>query len=288
MTIYQKIKSRLGYSLSGWNIKDFKSGIDFAKNNGFKVVEVNLNMPLFFPENINQKDRKEIKSYALMNNIEIALHTPEEVNLLSLQDEIRKAGIIILKKTIDFAKDLGVKRVTTHLGTSLLFSLSKGEKIFLINQYPEVFKRILKDSLTEVVDYAGNKIWLCIENARDFSGAVAKVLDEILKEKNLYLTMDIAHFKCHLEPSKQKETEQFFLHHLDKIKNCHLHGIGQGVYGVYDHALINQGNIDFVYYFNLLAPLDINFIFEIRPEEKAVECLKKFEKYEDILTREVE
>ena len=287
MTVYQKIKKRLGYSAAGWEIKNFKKGVDFAKNNGFKVVEVNLNMPPFFPENINRKSREEIKTYALVNNIEISLHAPEEINLLSLQDDIRKTGITILKKTIDFAKDLGVKRVTTHLGTSLLFSLSKGERVFLIDFYPEVFKKNLKHSLTEVADYANDKIWLCVENARDFSGIVAEVLDEALKQKNLYLTIDIAHFKCYVETSKQIETKQFFLNHLDRIKNCHLHGIGQGEYGPYDHALISEDDINFPYYFNLLAPLDINFIFEVRPEEKAVECLKEFEKYESILTKAV-
>lgn len=257
---------KIGYAASAGE-KNIYDTIDYAHDNNFHAVELNINMPIFFPEKFDAEERKKIKEYSKKKEVEITFHAPEDISLLQLQKVIREAGINRLKEVIDFGYDIGASRLTMHVGGAVCFTLTD-RKVYMDELFYDEFKGVLKSSLKELIDYSRGKIKLCVENSGRFpEKVVQETLDEILsKEKDLFLTWDIGHSY----ENKYNEVE-FFLRHLDRIRTCHVHDNN----GKSDHQVVGQGNVDFKWHFGKMKDRDIVYIIEVRPREKAAESLEQ-------------
>lgn len=257
---------KLGYAASAGE-KDIYDTIDYAYNNNFSAVELNINMPIFFPERFDSEERGRVKEYAEKRGVELTFHAPEDISLLQLQKGVREAGISRLKEVIDFGCGIGASRLTMHVGGAVCFTLTD-RKVYMDELFYDEFKNVLEDSLKELVDYSKGKIKLCIENSGRFpEKLVQEVLDEMLsKEEDLFLTWDIGHSY----ENKYSEVK-FFLRHLDKIRTCHIHDNN----GLSDHQVIGQGNVDFNWHFEKMKDSDVVYIIEVRPRQKATESAAK-------------
>nr|WP_307897682.1 hypothetical protein [Clostridium botulinum] len=49
---------KIGYAASAGE-KEIYDTIDYAYENGFSAVELNINMPIFFPEKFDKNERKK-------------------------------------------------------------------------------------------------------------------------------------------------------------------------------------------------------------------------------------
>lgn len=244
--------------------KSIYDTIDFAISNGFNAVEINMNVPMFFPENYSKEDRLNIKNYTSHKGIVLTLHAPEDISLLQLQEDIRKAVINRFKTIIQFGIDIGAKNLTLHVGPSVCFTLTD-RKSYMEESYENEYKNVLKKNLKEIIDFAEDKINICVENSGRFpKEVVQETVQELLDIDNLYLTWDIGHS---LE-NKYKEIE-FFIKNIDKIRTCHIHDNN----GKSDHQVPGTGLIDFNWHFNLMKDKPIVYIIEVRPREKAAESL---------------
>lgn len=269
MEKYPLLIQRLGYA-AGVGEKDIKGAIDYAVSNGVNIVELNMNMPCFFPENYSLEERQKIKAYAAEQGVGLSIHAPEDISLLNLHDIVREAGIVRIKEVIHFGEDIGANRMTLHIGNSVCFSFTDHIQ-YMHEIIPERYKEILCQSLIELRSFAKGKIMICIENVGAFTQSVVQeVLDELLPQGGLYLTWDIGHSYG----NKFKE-DDFFRKHLDKIRNAHIHDHT----GTRDHQVFGEGMIDFDYYFDLFKELDVNLIFEVRPREKAIESINRFREF---------
>lgn len=256
---------KIGYAASAGEVDLFDT-LRYTHEHGFDCVELNINMPIFFPENFTKDDREKIKQYKDENNIEITLHAPEDITLLQLQKNIREASIQRLKEVIDFGYDIGASRMTMHIGSAVCFTLTD-RKSYLDELYYDEYKNVLKKSLTELMNYSKDKIMLCVENSGRFpERVVQETLEELLKEDHLYLTWDIGHSY----ENKYNEVA-FFLKHIDKIRTCHLHDHN----GLSDHQIIGSGNLAFKWHIDKMKDVDIIYIIEVRPRENAVKSLEK-------------
>ena len=86
----------------------------------------------------------------------------------------------------------------------------------------------------------------------------------------LFLTWDIP--KSHSDTGEPiVEVENFLMRHLEKVRECHLHG---QKLGKYSHDIIGVGKINFSHYLKILVPQDVHFTLEIRPRENALKSLK--------------
>ncbi|SET08712.1 Sugar phosphate isomerase/epimerase [Natronincola peptidivorans] len=254
----KKILDRVGYAAT-LGEKDFISAIDFAVKHGFSAIEVNLNVPAFFPERYNQQQRKEIKQKVEGEGIALSFHAPEDIPLYHLHPVVRRAGLERLKECIDFGGEIGGKRITFHPGASVCFTQTD-KKIYLQEIYAEEFTTLFKEALIELRDHAAGKIMPCVENVGNFNEDIRNVLKELLPQGNLYLTWDIGH------SFGQEDNQSFFKENLAYIRNCHIHDHN----GTQDHQVIGEGKTDFLYYFELLQEIDTSFIVEVRPIEKAL------------------
>lgn len=257
---------KIGYAASAGE-KDIFDTIKYAHDNKLNAVELNINMPIFFPEKFNKEERKKIKKYSNDMEVEITFHAPEDISLLQPHEVVREAGLKRIKEVMDFGDDIGATRMTMHVGPAVCFTLTD-RKAYMDELFYDQFKEILKNSLKELVEYSKGKIKLCIENSGRFpEKLVQETLDEmLLKEDDLFLTWDIGHSY----ENKYNEVE-FFLRHLDKIRTCHVHDNN----GKSDHQVVSEGNVDFKWHFNKMKNSEVVYIIEVRPRNKAVESLPK-------------
>lgn len=264
---YKNIFDRLGYAAT-LGEENICTVIDFAKKKGFTAIEINLNVPAFFPEKYNKQEREEIKEKVEKEGIILSFHAPEDIPLYHLHPSVRRAGLDRMKECIDFAREIGGQKITIHPGESVCFTQTD-KKIYLIDVYAEDFKRIFKESLIELRDHARDGVKVCIENVGNFNNLIKDVLQELLPMGGLYLTWDIGH-------SYGKEEDiDFFKKNLQYIRNSHIHDHN----GNQDHQVIGEGKIDFMRYFQLLKDVDTSFILEVRPVEKALLSRDKLETF---------
>lgn len=240
--------------------------IDFAFENNMNAVEINLNVPIYFPENFSMEERVKIKEYAMKKGITLSMHAPEDITLLQLQSSIRRATIDRLKEIIDFGIHIGGRALTLHVGPSVCFTLVD-RKSYMEEFHKEEYMKILKDSLLELVNHADNKLMICVENSGRFTeNLIQETLQELLETSNLSLTWDIGHSY----ENKYNEVE-FFTKNIYKIKTCHVHDNN----GKSDHQIPGTGGVNFTKIFNLMKDKDIVYIIEVRPREEAVKALEK-------------
>ena len=197
----------------------------------------------------------------------LSFHAPEDIPLYHLHPSVRRAGLERLKECIVFGGEIGGEKITFHPGASVCFTQTD-KKIFLQDEYIDLFKGLLKESLIELRDYAKGKIMPCVENVGNFNGMIREVLEELLPQGNLYLTWDIGH------SYGQRENQDFFAQNLQYIRNCHIHDHN----GLQDHQVIGEGKIDFIHYFKLLENNNTSFVLEVRPVEKALISRDNLEK----------
>lgn len=275
MTKFERIRSRIGYHVV--YDKSIEDAIDYASANGFTSIQVDLTMPKFFSEKYVKATRRQIRDYAKKRNVELTLHLPgEDFSLQTLHPKIRSAIVKRVKEVIDFANDISATRVTIHPGTVPVFSMPGLGDVPITEQYPDLHKEALENALRELSRYAKGKTCLCIENS-PFSKIVMDVLDKLLSdEENIFLAWDIAK-TYNRDGSLKVDVEEFFLKHLDKVRECHLHDRSEEG----PHDVIGKGKIDFARYLNLLGDLDVGYTIEVRPRERALHCLQIIEEFKN-------
>jgi len=180
-----------------------------------------------------------------------------------------------MRELIDFAQDIQAIRVTVHLGNVPVFTMPGIGDVPISEQYPDLHKKTLEKALRYLSRYAAGKTTLCVENA-PFNDIVMDVLNALIDKEDLFLTWDIA--KTYRQDGRLiAEVEDFFLKHLDKVRECHLHDRTERG----SHEILGRGKIDFIRYLNLLGDRDIDYTIEVRPRERALTCLRIIKGFKD-------
>jgi len=258
---------RLGYHVV-YDV-DIYDAIDFASKHRFGYVVPDLMIPRFFPECFSQSERRSIREVAAAKGVSISFHGPSDyLNLGTLYPEVKRAVLDRMKLCIDFARDVGAERFTIHADPPFDFVYA-GRKGTYLKDHWTIYKDSLKQGLRELVDHARGEIHICVENDR-LSRMAMEVLEELLPTGRLFLTWDIPKgYTITGEPIV--DVENFFLRHLEKVKECHLH---DQRLGKHSHDILGVGKIDFARYLKTLVPRNVYFTLEIRPRNNALKSLK--------------
>jgi sugar phosphate isomerase/epimerase len=245
------------------------NAIEFASRYGFGYIVPDLMVPRFFPERFRQSKRRRIREVAASRNVSISFHGPSDyLNLGTLYPEVRKAVLHRIKMCLDFARDVEAERFTIHIDPPFDFVFA-GRKGTYLKDHWSTYRDALKQSLLELIDHSQRDVLICVENDR-LSKMAIEVLEELLPRGKLSLTWDIP--KSHTIAGEPiVEVENFFMRHLKKVKECHLHGQKPGMCS---HDILGVGKIDFAHYLKMLVSRDVCFTIEIRPREKALKSLK--------------
>jgi len=260
------IVDRIGYQAM-FDEKDICEAIDFAEENGFPVVEVNLNCPHFSPESVDRVGRLRVRQYSESKRVRLILHAPEGLSMMNVQAAVRKASVEIIKQLMDFGNQIGADRMTYHLGSSVPMVVC-GERRQLHTLYTREYGGALMKSLEEIGEYSENRLLPCVENTSGFRyDFAAEVLAEFLRN-GFYLTWDIGHTN-YLKGRGRQEEIDYFLKHRDRIRVVHIHDN----YGSRDeHNVVGDGTVDFTHCLSLLDSPLTELIFEVRPRENALLC----------------
>ena len=156
-----------------------------------KVYELGLNsIEIEFVRNIylNQKKAEEVGKLAKELNIQLTVHAPYFINLLSNQKSTLEASKKRILDSLDRAERMGAKAVVVH--AAYYGSLSKEEAF-------EKMKNITEEILDEMKKIGVNKTLLAYETMAkesQFAGLeeLLKLMKEI-KSRQLTVNVDFAH-----------------------------------------------------------------------------------------------
>ncbi len=247
---------------------DILDAIDFASKHGFGYVVPDLMIPRFFPERFSQSERRHIQQAAASRNVSISFHAPSDyLNLGTLYPEVRNAILNRMKLCLDFARDVEAERFTIHINPPFDFVFA-GKNGSYLKDHWTLYKNALKQSLLELTEHS-REVAVCVENDR-LSDIALEVLEELLPTGKLFLTWDIP--KSHTDEGRPlTQIENFLMHHIERIRECHLH---DQKLGKHSHDILGVGKINFSHYLKMLTPRDVYFTLEIRPRENALKSLK--------------
>jgi sugar phosphate isomerase/epimerase len=264
-------RKRFGYHVVyDTNICD---AIGFASRTGFGYIVPDLMIPRFFPERFSQRDRRRILEATKSNNVSISFHAPSDyLNIGALYPEVKQAVVSRMKLCMDFADDVQAQRFTVHVEPPYDFVLAGRQGTFLKDHW-KTYKDSIKEGILVLVDNAPKNLQVCVENDR-LARIVIEALEETLPSRKLFLTWDIP--KSFTTDGKPlKEVQDFFMRHLDKIAECHVH---DQKLGKPSHDAVGAGRINFQPYLRILMPMDVFFTIEVRPREAALKSLQRLEK----------
>ncbi len=240
---------------------------EFASQYGFHHIELLMDHPNFYHENISHVEVVELKgSY----DLDVLIHaSATATNFISISSEMRKASYRELEKTIFFADRCEAKLITFHLGWNPGFITSRGF-IFKKDWYSKHNHRVIKEEmgrfLRSVEDKKDN-ILLCLENTIDMDEMTKKAIEDVLQETDLHLTFDAGHWNV-------KSSHDIFIKHFDRVRNIHLHD-NRG--DLDTHMTLGKGSLDLS-----MIPFERydGFVtLELRDEKATVESKDHLERY---------
>ncbi len=244
--------------------------VDFIIENGFSAVEFRDEYP--FSENISDKKAESIKEKLIQNNIRCSVHLPfYDINLAAFREDVRRAGINILKKSLNKAWKLGASTVTVHGG-------SMRRNYYSENWEAYAYKLSLL-SLKELVEEASKyNITILLENLNLFKKnerVVHALPEEMLKTKRelnnrIGFTLDVGHIvSTSLDPVAFVEklgSNNILLSHLN---DNHLTSD--------EHLAVGEGLIDYQTF--ITAYIERKWKFPLLFETTTVESALKSRKY---------
>jgi len=259
-------RERFGYHVVyDRNVLD---AIDFAAAHGFGYIVPDLMIPRFWPERLNQQNRRRIRRHASDRGVSVSFHGPSDnLNLAAPYPEVRSGILKRMRLCLELAEDLEAERFTIHPSQPPGFASAGGPGTYL-EEHRDMYAEALSDGIRGVVSVAGG-VQVCVEN-EPLTPFVEGVLEGLLaEEEGLFLTLDAPKA---MDPGKgpPERVEAFYLRHIGRVREAHLHDRRPG--GMY-HDVLGQGDVDVLKYLRMLEPHDVHFTLEIRPRENAHESL---------------
>jgi len=259
LKIRKIIKPKIGFI--GRDRQDALKDLNFAVKNGFDYYEIQGIGEKF---DFNPQTIRKIKRISEENNISLNLHAMQCLRpVASLIPEISYGIVKFMKKEINLAHKIGVRRITIHGGEKdrpkRKASVAKNFKVLIKN-------------LKEIVKFGRKyKIKIGLENSF-LSDRLCRTPKDLLlvasSVRGLGITFDVGHANIiNLGPVEYFQKIRAF------VINVHLHDNN----GKFDeHALIGKGNINFKKFLKECKKLGYHgpFILEIFPRENALKGKK--------------
>lgn len=227
-----------------------------------EALEINLNRPEYFPEHFDVGKRTAIRKAAEKSNIQLLLHAPDDINLLSRHKNIRLAGVERIQEMLAFGRELGAVYFTLHTGKVGLVATGSGRVKILQHPMLKPLAENFRDSALRLVEFADGKLELGFENTNHFEGFFEEVITALLEQTNLRLTWDIGHSFAET-PEKVQATLNFFFTHLSRVRAAHLHDRN----GITDHLPVGSGTIPWKRFGEVLRADNIFKIIEVKDAE---------------------
>ncbi|WP_299521812.1 sugar phosphate isomerase/epimerase [uncultured Methanobrevibacter sp.] len=228
-------------TLSGFK-DDIQTNLEYFEKLGLDYAEILHQYPNHNP------DTDIFESY----NLKYTIHSPIiNLNIASLTESIRQASVFEIKKSIDFANEIGAELVVVHPGSIPFLGRDFEDKIYELN----------KQSIKEIGEYGKDLgVTAAIENMPTFEGYMYTnpyELNELLTDLNMSMTLDIGHGNH----AGYGPEDMYF----DSIKHIHIHDNN----GDDDsHYALGDGSIDLKRIVSTFEDKNYDGIYIIEVNEK--------------------
>lgn len=239
-----------GGNSESFTASGFRSTLDapaFVKNMGLDAYEYEAGRGIYASRSM----LAAIGENAVINNIQMSLHSPYFISLSGIDEAVRLKSIGYIKESLDAARLLGAKTVVVHTGSAS--KISRDEAM-----------RLAADTLIktlESVDTYGIKIGLETMGKKNQLGTLDEVIELCRISKDLVPVVDFGHLNAR-DCGGVFKTADDFLRVFEKIErnvspeaafnlHCHFSKIewtdkGEKKHLTFDDMLFGPDYIPFV------------------------------------------
>jgi sugar phosphate isomerase/epimerase len=251
---------------------DLFTAIRDAAEHGFHYVQIDLNVPAFYIDELPSDRLHDIKHMAADSEVRLSFHAPgDNVGLFTDFPRIRRGLLDHLKRVLEQANALDAHHLTVHPLDPPSFRRADTLTDDFRRTHHDYFKDILKQNLAELMTMAGD-VLLVVENCR-FGPAATDALTELIDQRaGVSLALDWA--KAHQKDTTMDPLQRrFFTQHKAQIVELHLHDMdGEGR----SHLRPGQGVLDFSALFRDYFRPDQWLTVEVRPVGEAARAKEAF------------
>lgn len=240
--------------------EDLEENIALCRELGLQFIELNMNLPLFQTEQLEETDK--LRRLAAENGIYFTIHLDENLNVCDFNTLVADAYTKTVERVLMAAKEIGAPLLNMHMDHGVYFTLPD-RKVYLFDQYQkeymEGFARF-REMCERVAGDSGIKV--CIENTDGFRDFEKKAIDYLLQSGMFGLTWDIGH-----SHSCGNIDESFLMERKDRLHHFHIHdGAGKK-----NHQTLGTGEIDLAQRLGLAETFGCRCVVET----KTVEALRQ-------------
>lgn len=238
--------------------------IDLCLELKLKFIELNMNLPYNFIQNTQPQLLRKITAET---GIEFTMHMPDDADLGTFYESVRRGYVQLFSDTIDWAQEAGVSLLNLHIIEGAKMTLPD-KKVYIYEQYFEEFQNNFINSIDLLSQKAEkNNIVLAIENSSNFGKAhIQKTLDKAILFPNVKLTWDTGH-----DALSKFSDKQYLMLHNDKIAHMHLHDATDNN----DHQVLFEGNLNISEFIKFAEEKDIRVLVEVKTVESLEKSIKK-------------
>lgn len=241
-------------------LNELEETMKLCKELGFSFVELNMNMPQYQVEQLEDVDyfMKMKKQY----NLFFTIHLDDNMNISDFNHLVADAYMETVERTIEAAKKLEIPILNIHMNHGVHFTLPE-RKIQLFEQYKDTYLEGMLRFRSMCETAIGNSgIHICIENTDGYRNYEQEAIELLLESKVFALTWDIGHSNAF-----DNIDEVFIMKHEGRLQHFHIHdGSNKS-----DHLTLGTGGIDLKQRLKIAEKHNCRCVIET----KTVDALKK-------------
>ncbi|MCG7844822.1 MAG: sugar phosphate isomerase/epimerase [Methanomassiliicoccales archaeon] len=242
--------------------QELRPNLDLCRELGLDFLELNMNMPYSFPENLSSRELKA----AGKEGIRFSLHLHDELDLGSLHHSVRHGHLDRCEEALRWGAKNHVFLLNLHLNPGVYFTLPD-RKVWVYQRYFDEYVDSLNDSLTRLSALAsGLGIMICLENTSHLVHPfMRRAMESVLDLDSIGLCWDIGH-----DARTGFQEEDFMLSHLDRVWHMHFHDYD----GKSDHQIPFSGKVDCPRFLRLAKEGDMSVLIEVKTERAVREAVR--------------
>jgi sugar phosphate isomerase/epimerase len=242
--------------------QELRPNLDLCKELGLDFLELNMNMPYSFPENLSSRELKT----AGKEGLRFSLHLHDELDLGSLHSSVRQGHLNRCEDALRWGAKHNVFLLNLHLNPGVYFTLPD-RRVWVYERYFEEYVQSLNDSLSRLSALASALgIKVCLENTSHLVlPFMRKATETVLDLESIGLCWDIGH-----DARTGFQEEDFMLSHIERVWHMHFHDYD----GKSDHQLPFTGTIDCPRFLKLAEEHDMSVLIEVKTERAVRETVR--------------
>ena len=239
-----------------------RPNLELCEELGLDFLELNMNLPYSFPENLDRGDLGE----AAGKGMRFSLHLHDELDLGSLHPAVRRGHLQRCQEALGWAAENGTWLLNLHLNPGIYFTLPD-RRVWVYERYLERYMAALRSSFAELSAMASDLgVRICLENTGHFAlEHMRQAAGSLLGLDSVGLCWDIGH-----DARAGHREEDFMLSHLDRVWHMHFHDYD----GRSDHQLPFSGLLDLPRYLRLAEGNGMSILVEVKTERAVREAVR--------------